>query len=239
MRDAEKRNLRKFSKIIQSSGSEKSSQLIHLNGDYFGRMRGEIISVLKCPKKTFVVVSSRLNCSTELEVHDQTGERFFINPHSRLVQKTKNHAVCQTVGLGNVWKVQNAIGDFVYITQNKNVQIFPGNVKSLHGTNIFLADENISLSNLSFSGLGLYDDIYLKARNKYIFEPTTYQAMQSGITMFISNGKESEEDILSGNLNLLDMINYDELLGVIFDVSLFSWITPFMTVLGSGSLENI
>ena len=106
-------------------------------------MRGEIISVLKCPKKTFVVVSSRLNCSTELEVHDQTGERFFINPHSRLVQKTKNHAVCQTVGLGNVWKVQNAIGDFVYITQNKNVQIFPGNVKSLHGTNIFLADENI------------------------------------------------------------------------------------------------
>ena len=63
--------------------------------------------------------------------------------------------------------------------------------------------------------------------------------MQSGITMFISNGKESEEDILSGNLNFLDMVNYDELLGVIFDVSLFSWITPFMTVLGSGSLENI
>ena len=116
---------------------------------------------------------------------------------------------------------------------------FSKNVKSLHGTNIFLADENISLSNLTFSGLGLYDDIYLKARNKYIFEPTTYQAMQSGITMFISNGKESEEDILSGNLNFLDMVNYDELLGVIFDVSFFSWITPFMTVLGSGSLENI
>ena len=116
--------------------------------------------------------------------------------------------------LGNVWKVQNPKGDFVYKTQDKKVSIFPGIVKSLHGTKIFLADENISLSNLSFSGLGLYNDIYLKARNKYIFEPTTYQAMQSGITMFISNGKESEEDILSGNLNLLDMINYDELLGV-------------------------
>ena len=50
--------------------------------------------------------------------------------------------------------------------------------------------------------------------------------------MFINNGKESEEDILSGNLNLLDMIDYDELLGVVFDISLFSWITPFMTVLG-------
>ena len=48
----------------------------------------------------------------------------------------------------------------------------------------------------------------------------------------LSNGKESDENILSGNLNLLDMINYDELVGVIFDISLFSWINPFMTVLG-------
>ena len=51
--------------------------------------------------------------------------------------------------------------------------------------------------------------------------------------MFINNGaEERQEDILSGNLNLLDMISYEELLGVIFDASLFSWISPFMTTLG-------
>ena len=223
---------------MQSRGPETASQLIQLNNDYFGRIRGEILSVLKCPQKMFLVVTKRNNCSAELEVVDKTGDTYFINPHSRLVQKTKTHVKCQAATLGNVYKVQNG-GNFVYITQNKNVSVFQGSVKSLHGTQIFLADEKLSISNLSFSGLGLYDDFYLKERNKYIFEATTYKSMQSGITMFINNGKESEEDILSGNLNFLDMVNYDELLGVIFDVSFFSWITPFMTVLGSGSLENI
>ena len=135
--------------------------------------------------------------------------------------------------MGNVFKVTNSAGEIAYITQNKNVSIFPGKVKSLHGTQIFVADEDLSLLNLSFSGMGLYDDIFLRARNKYIFEPTTYKALPSGFTMFINNGaEERQEDILSGNLNLLDMISYEELLGVIFDASLFSWISPFMTTLG-------
>ena len=53
LREAEKRNIKKFSKIVQSSGSETASQLIQLNNDYFRRIRGEILSILKCPKKCF------------------------------------------------------------------------------------------------------------------------------------------------------------------------------------------
>ena len=47
LRESEKRNMRRFAKLWQNSGSEKSSLLIHLNDDYFGRIRGEIIRLKK------------------------------------------------------------------------------------------------------------------------------------------------------------------------------------------------
>ena len=132
-----------------------------------------------------------------------------------------------------MFKVQKNNRDDVFITQSRNISIFPGLVKSIHGTQIFLHDKNFTLSNISFSGSGLYSDIYLKERNRYLFEPITYKSLQSGITSSINIGDKSEEQILSGNLNFLDIINYEELISVIFDVSLFSWISPFMTILGN------
>ena len=63
MRETEKRNLKKFADLFKNS--DKSASIIHLNNDYFGRIRGEIISVMKCPKYSYMVVSQRQNCSAE------------------------------------------------------------------------------------------------------------------------------------------------------------------------------
>ena len=133
--------------------------------------------------------------------------------------------------MGNVFKVKNPRGQVVYITQNQNISLFSNEIKSVHSTKIFAVDEELSLLNATFSGAGVYDDVYLEARNKYLFEPATYKSMQSGITMFL-NGGASEENIISGNLNLLDHIDYNELLGVVFNFSIYAWIDPFMTYLG-------
>ena len=55
--------------------------------------------------------------------------------------------------------------------------------------------------------------------------------MQSGITRAINNGIENAEEITEGTLNFLNLINYDDLISTIFDVSLFDWVKPLMDVL--------
>ena len=138
-----------------------------------------VFSVMLCSKERFTVVTSRKNCSSELEVYSDNGERYYIDAHSRLVQKTKTFANCQSekFELGNVFKVFISDGAAVYITQNRNITVFSGKVQNIQHSKIFISGERITLLNTSFSGSGLYGKEELEERNAFIYTGPTYDRL--------------------------------------------------------------
>ena len=110
-------------------------------------------------------------CTKELQVIDSTGDVKYIGIGTGLLKEEFTKQPCNMDGIGDVYKAKNAFNKTVWLTQEKELNIFEHEVEAFE--QMIAEDHSIEnppmLNYNSFHDSGLYDPTFIKARNEYIF----------------------------------------------------------------------
>ena len=130
------------------------------------RLRGEIISLVKCEEKNYTVMEEVKHCTKELVVL-RNNRTYYLQYGSRVVQDYYQRVDCELEDLGNIIQAKKKDGTSIYIMQQKTVREFSG---EMH----FLAEEPLLMKTPlqldsvldyeSFNTSGFYDNVFLEAK---------------------------------------------------------------------------
>lgn len=110
-------------------------------------------------------------CTKELQVIDNSGDVKYIGIGTGLLKEEFTKQACNIDGLGDVYKAKNAFNKTVWLTQEKQINVFQHEIE---GFEQLIAEDHSNenspvLNYNSFHDSGLYDPKFIKARNEYIF----------------------------------------------------------------------
>ena len=111
-------------------------------------------------------------CTKELQVLDKTGEVKYIGVGTGLLKEEFTKKPCNIDGIGDVYQAKNAFNNTVWLTQEKRLNIFQHQIEDFE--QLIMPEDHSNekspvLNYDSFHNSGLYDPIFIKARNEYIF----------------------------------------------------------------------
>ena len=96
-----------LTRTIEIFNEFPNSKLLRIEDNYFGQIRGEIVSIMKCERKEMKVVKQRGRCTEELEVMNFDGEIMFLSPGTRLLTREFTICDCEQEAFGNIFIGQN------------------------------------------------------------------------------------------------------------------------------------
>lgn len=223
-------------RIIEIYNQFPNNKLIRIHSDFFGQIRGEILSVMKCDKKKLKVLKERTRCTEELEVLDDKGETYFLTPGSRLITQEFQICDCESEPFGNIFICQNYKNAPVNIIQNLRLSVSYENISQLHeidppGENKLELENQLLRS--SFSDSGIWDPEYIKARNSYMMRGPRYKAIISGIRGTLVPDSSDWKEAVDKSFNFLDYLDYDELISLLFVNSGLKWFMDILTYIAT------
>ena len=215
--DLEMSNLIWFRKFMTLSRKLPNLGVFEIQKPYFGKLRGEIVSVMKCPPKKYRVKTDLSYCTKELQVEDNTGNTYYMAAGTNVIQEQFQKDDCLGEESGIVYEVINKYGAKKFIVQEKEIseiKISGSLLQAISWTSKLLQFKDWININ-SFSDSGVYDEEYLARRNSYIFEGEIYEAIQTGIRRsFVNN--EDWKAVATDTLDILGLLNHEELILNIF-----------------------
>ena len=215
--DLEISNLFWFKKFMTVSRKLPNLGVFEIQKPYFGKLRGEIISVMKCSKSRYKVRTNLSFCTKELQVEDNNGHNLYMAAGTNIIQEQFQKDDCLGEERGIVYEVINKQGFKKFIIQENEIfEInISGNLMQTHSWTNKQLLFNDWLNINSFVDSGIYDEEYLARRNSYIFEGEIYEAIQTGISRSFVK-KEDWKAVATDTLDILGLLNHEELILNIF-----------------------
>ena len=123
----------------------------------------------------------------------------------------------------------------MYITQEKEVHSFDSISESLKNyENWFMKPMEFEglLSYSSYHGTGLYSYEDLKERHDWIYTKEKWDYIQKAIGISIVPDQHDMTNVQKGNINILNAVDTNELLGIVFGNYLIQFCLSCLSVLG-------
>ena len=225
-----------INRLIEVYNQFPNSKMLRIHGEFFGQIRGEVLSIMQCEMKKLTVVKERSRCTEELEVMTEQGETYFLTPGSRLLTKEFQICDCDSQAFGNIFICQDHRNTPVNLIQNKHLALSYENMSQLHeidppGNNRIELENQLLRS--SFSDSGIWDPEYVKARNSYMMRGPRYKAIISGIRGTLVPDSSDWQEAADKHLNFLDYLDYDEMVNLLFVNSGLKWFMDILTYMAT------
>ena len=248
-KDISETQFRNFRHFIQLARKMKGSSLFEIQKPIFARLalpymnyfcfylfifrlRGEIISLIRCEARNFTVIETVQFCTRELAV-SQNNKTVYMQYGSRVVQPYFQRVDCEEDGLGDVIQAQKDDGGSVYIMQQQKVIEFQQKVNFIEDEPLLTKapiDLESQLKFTSFNESGIYDPSFIKAKNGWLLRGQQYAAMEHGITTSFAKINDWEKTAKNG-INFFDFIEESALINFLYGDWLWRGMMEFLRIL--------
>ena len=212
--DIQKTQFQGLKHFFALSRKIETFSLFQVQDNLFGKVRGDVLSILKCNQNQYEVLSKPNFCTNTIQVKAKN-ETLYIEHGSRLVLESSQEVDCELEG--DIFEALDQRGKKVYLTQEESLQKYERVSGKLNETNLVSIGVDISsaLTYDSFDKSGLYDPTFLERRREYLFRGDQYYEMTRKVTRSFYHNSQDWKNQKNQNINFLDYISNNSLLDTV------------------------